>query len=696
MDRPPHESQRSGEKKSTNSGNQFVFYMLIFAMMAGFFALFFNWHNSVEFNYREFEELVKKSSEESAKTTGYIEINRGNAKNPNIWRYSKIRDVKVGDREITGEVTQEEVSPKPDKKKGIQQQPRGVKFRVNKSTEIDQGISELLGKYNVKYGWLKPGFFQVYGPMLMITAIFILVLVFISRRIGGAGSPMAFGRSRGKLYAQEGLGVTFDDVAGIDEAVEELKEVVDFLSSPEKYQRLGGRIPKGVLLVGPPGTGKTMLAKGVAGEAGVPFFSLSGSDFVEMFVGVGAARVRDMFQQAQSKSPCIIFIDELDALGKTRGSSVVGGHDEREQTLNALLVEMDGFDSNSGVIVLAATNRPETLDAALLRPGRFDRHVLVDRPDVRGREATLKVHVKNVKLADGVDLAQVAAITSGFCGADLANLVNEAALLAARANRTAVTMQEFNEGVERVTAGLEKRQRIIHEDEKQRIAYHECGHALVADSLPHTDPVHKISIIPRGLAALGYTMQRPEEDRYLITKTELEARIQVLLAGTVAEELVFEDVSSGAQNDLERATEIARNMVMQFGMSRLGRVNYKDSAHSPFLPTGDGSLNATHSEQTSHEIDQEVKQIIDDGISKVRHILSTRRETLVALSKRLLECEVMDADELREIVDRTSSSPKIVPGTESAGFKAPTEKNAQDADETSVENAPKQADEETA
>jgi len=696
MDRPPHESQRSGEKKSTNSGNQFIFYMLIFATMAGFFALFFNWHNSVEFDYREFEELVKQSSKEPAKTTGYIEINRGNAKNPDIWRYSNIRDVKVGDREITGQVTQEEVSPKSDKKPGTLQQPRGVKFRVNKSTEIDQGISDLLGKYNVKYGWLKPGFFQVYGPMLMITAIFILVLVFISRRIGGAGSPMAFGRSRGKLYAQEGLGVTFDDVAGIDEAVEELKEVVDFLSSPEKYQRLGGRIPKGVLLVGPPGTGKTMLAKGVAGEAGVPFFSLSGSDFVEMFVGVGAARVRDMFQQAQSKSPCIIFIDELDALGKTRGSSVVGGHDEREQTLNALLVEMDGFDSNSGVIVLAATNRPETLDAALLRPGRFDRHVLVDRPDVRGREATLKVHVKNVKLADGVDLAKVAAITSGFCGADLANLVNEAALLAARANRTAVTMQEFNEGVERVTAGLEKRQRIIHEDEKQRIAYHECGHALVADSLPNTDPVHKISIIPRGLAALGYTIQRPEEDRYLITKTELEARIQVLLAGTVAEELVFEDVSSGAQNDLERATEIARNMVMQFGMSRLGRVNYKDSAHSPFLPTGDGSLNTTHSEQTSHEIDQEVKQIIDDGISKVRHILSTRRETLVALSKRLLECEVMDADELREIVDRTSSSPKIVPGTESTGFKAPAEENSEDADGTSVENATKQADEETA
>lgn len=698
MDKTPHKPQRSGDKKSATPGNQVVLYMLIFATTIGFFAFFFNWQNSVEFDYREFEELVRLSSKDATDTAGYIEINRGDLKNPALWRYSELRDVKVGDREITGLINQEEVEPKSERQGGILQPLKAIKFHVNKSTEIDQGISDLLRKYNVKYGWLKPGFFQTYGPMLMITAIFILVFVFISRRIGGAGSPMAFGRSRGKLYAQEGLGVTFGDMAGIDEAVEELKEVVDFLSNPEKYQRLGGRIPKGVLLVGPPGTGKTLLAKGVAGEADVPFFSLSGSDFVEMFVGVGAARVRDMFQQAQSKAPCIIFIDELDALGKTRGTSVVGGHDEREQTLNALLVEMDGFDSNSGVIVLAATNRPETLDPALLRPGRFDRHVLVDRPDVRGREATLKVHVKNVKLAEGVDLAKVAAITSGFCGADLANLVNEAALLAARVDRTSVTMQEFNEGVERVTAGLEKRQRIIQEDEKQRIAYHECGHALVADSLPNTDPVHKISIIPRGLAALGYTMQRPEEDRYLITKSELEARIQVLLAGTVAEELIFEDVSSGAQNDLERATEIARNMVMQFGMSRLGRVNYKDSARSPFLPGGDGPTGAMHSEQTSHEIDQEVKQIINEAISRVRHILSARRETLKALAKQLLECEVMDAEELREIVDRTSSSPKIVPGTESAVFKAtpPAEEHRSDADGESMENARKQSGEETA
>ena len=669
MDNPSRDSQQSGEKKPLLGGSQVLLYMLLIATAAGFFALFFNWQNAVVFDYQEIEELVKQNAQSDDQASGYLEVNRGTEKNPDLWRYRNLRDIKVGDREITGVVSQEEMGRENSDSAKTRRTSGTVRFRVNKSTEIDIGVSELLRNYNVKYEWLRPGFFQTYGPMLMITAIFIFAFIFISRRMSGAGSPMAFGRSRGKLYAQEGLGVTFGDVAGIDEAVEELKEVVDFLSNPEKYQRLGGRIPKGVLLVGPPGTGKTLLAKGVAGEAQVPFFSLSGSDFVEMFVGVGAARVRDMFQQAQSKSPCIVFIDELDALGKTRGTSVVGGHDEREQTLNALLVEMDGFESNSGVIVLAATNRPETLDPALLRPGRFDRHVLVDRPDVRGREATLKVHVKNVKLADGVDLAKVAAITSGFCGADLANLVNEAALLAARADLSAVTMEQFNEGVERVTAGLEKRQRIIHEDEKKRIAYHESGHALVADSLPNTDPVYKISIIPRGLAALGYTMQRPEEDRYLVTRSELEARIQVLLAGTVAEELVFEDISSGAQNDLERATEIARSMVMQFGMSRLGRVNYKESGRSPFLGTSDGMAMASHSEQTAHEIDQEVKQIIEDGLSKVRHILSARRETLVALSQRLIECEVMDADELREIVDQTSVSPQIVPGTESDDFK---------------------------
>jgi cell division protease FtsH len=453
-----------------------------------------------------------------------------------------------------------------------------------------------------------------------------------------------------------------------------VREVVDFLKVPDKYQKLGGRIPKGVLLVGPPGTGKTLLAKAIAGEAGVPFFSLSGSDFVEMFVGVGAARVRDMFQQAEAKAPCIIFIDELDALGKSRGTGIMGGHDEREQTLNALLVEMDGFGSNSGVIVMAATNRPETLDPALLRPGRFDRHVLVDRPDIRGREAILKVHVKNVKLDPTVELKEVAAITPGFVGADLANLVNEAALLAARGEKHAVGMVEFNEGVERVTAGLEKKQRIMNEDEKQRVAYHESGHALVAYSLPNTDPVHKVSIIPRGLAALGYTMQRPEGDRFLMTQAELESRIQVLLAGTIAEEIIYTDISTGAQNDLERATEIARKMVMEFGMSRLGRVNYRQSNRSPFLAMASGEESVhTCSETTLREIDQEVRRFIDEAIEKVRHILDQRRASLEAMTKRLMDVESIDADELKRIIEENSPTPLVVPGTEAPIRLAPPE-----------------------
>jgi cell division protease FtsH len=418
------------------------------------------------------------------------------------------------------------------------------------------------------------------------------------------------------------------------------------------------------LLVGPPGTGKTLLARAIAGEAGVPFFSLSGSDFVEMFVGVGAARVRDMFQQAQSRAPCIVFIDELDALGKTRGSGIVGGHDEREQTLNALLVEMDGFSSNSGVIVLAATNRPETLDPALLRPGRFDRHVLVDRPDVRGREAILKVHIKAVKLDPAVNLREIAAITSGFVGADLANLVNEAALLAARKDRPSVTMVEFNEAVERVTAGLEKKQRIISQDEKQRVAYHESAHALVAFSLPNTDPVHKVSIIPRGLAALGYTMQRPEGDRYLLTQSELESRVQVLLGGTVAEEMIFGDVSTGAQNDLERATEIARCMVMDYGMSRLGRATYRESGRMAFLQgPPDFPRERDHSDQTARQIDEEIKRILDESLEKVRHILETRKPALEALAKTLIEKEVIDTHELKQIIEASSPSAVLVPGT---------------------------------
>jgi cell division protease FtsH len=492
----------------------------------------------------------------------------------------------------------------------------------------------------------------------------ILVMVIIFRRMGGAGSAMSFGRSRGKLFADDDVRITFREVAGIEEAVEELKEVVEFLKTPEKYQALGGRIPRGVLLVGPPGTGKTLLAKAVAGEAKVPFFSLSGSDFVEMFVGVGAARVRDMFAQAIAKSPAIIFIDELDALGKARGGNIPGGHDEREQTLNALLVEMDGFSSDESVIVMAATNRPETLDPALMRPGRFDRHVLVDRPDVRGREAIFKVHAAKVKLAENVDISKLAKLTPGFVGADLANVVNEAALLAARKEKKAVSMSEFEEGIERVIAGLEKSSRIIHQDEKQRVAYHEMGHALVACSLPHVDPVHKVSIIPRGMGALGYTLQRPEEDRHLITQTELKNRICVLLGGIAAEEIVYEETSTGAQNDLERGTDIARRMVMEFGMSpKLGRVNYRESKRSPFLATAAAGGDYVHSEQTIREIDLEVKRIIDECMQIARDTLVQRREVLEHLTRDLIEVEVMDAQQLQCILDQHRKGPQLKPGT---------------------------------
>jgi cell division protease FtsH len=596
------------------------------------------------------------------------------------FRFSNLKGVMIGERSFTGTVDAVELVPQGPNKTLVPTEKswtQNAAFRTNidPKGQYGESIIKLLADNNIDFRY-SPGAtsFDQHGPWILFGLLAIFLVYFMLRKLIGAGSPMAFGRSKGRLYAQEDLGVTFNDVAGIDEAVEEVREVVDFLKVPDKYQKLGGRIPKGVLLVGPPGTGKTLLAKAIAGEAGVPFFSLSGSDFVEMFVGVGAARVRDMFTQAEAKAPCIIFIDELDALGKSRGSGLMGGHDEREQTLNALLVEMDGFGSNSGVIVMAATNRPETLDPALLRPGRFDRHVLVDRPDIRGREAILKVHVKNVKLDPTVELKEVAAITPGFVGADLANLVNEAALLAARGEKNAVGMKEFNEGVERVTAGLEKKQRIMNEDEKQRVAYHESGHALVAYSLPNTDPVHKVSIIPRGLAALGYTMQRPEGDRFLMTQAELESRIQVLLAGTIAEEIIYTDISTGAQNDLERATEIARKMVMEFGMSRLGRVNYRQSNRSPFLAMASGEESVhTCSETTLREIDQEVRRFIDEAIEKVRHILDQRRASLEAMTKVLMDVESIDADELKRIIDENSPIPLVVPGTEAPIRLAPPE-----------------------
>ena len=481
--------------------------------------------------------------------------------------------------------------------------------------------------------------------------LFVLMWSYLGRKMGsGSGGLMQIGKSKARVYIEKKTGVTFADVAGIDEAEEEVAEVVGFLKDPDKYQRLGGHIPKGVLIVGPPGTGKTLLARAVAGEAGVPFFSLTGSDFVEMFVGVGAARVRDLFMQAMKNAPSIIFIDELDAVGKARGVSMVTGNDEREQTLNQLLAEMDGFDPNQGVIIMAATNRPEILDPALLRPGRFDRQILVDRPDIKGRTKILQLHAKKVKLSADLDLAVVAAKTPGFVGADLANIVNEAALLAARQDKASIDMAEFDEAIERVVAGLQKKSHVINPKEKKTVAYHESGHALLAELVPGADPVSKISIIPRGIAALGYTTQQPTEDRYLLTRSELVARIDVLLGGRVAEEIVFGEISTGAQNDLQRATEIARTMVTQFGMSeKLGLATLEGPRRASFLMVPTESRQE-YSEETARLIDAEVKQILSEAHTKARDILLAHRAALEELAQLLLEKEVVDRPALQAIL----------------------------------------------
>lgn len=511
--------------------------------------------------------------------------------------------------------------------------------------ELDEKKINYTGLYQSKFlsnllSWILP------------LAVFFLIWRYAMKRMGPGYGVMSFSKSKAKLYAEDETKITFEDVAGIDEAKEELQEVVEFLKNPAKFQRLGGRIPKGVLLVGPPGTGKTLLARAVAGEAKVPFFSISGSEFVEMFVGVGAARVRDLFSQATSHAPCIIFVDELDALGKARGINVMGGHDEREQTLNQLLVEMDGFDSNKGVIIMAATNRPEILDPALLRPGRFDRQVLVDRPDINGREAILKIHSKNVLLSPEVSLKKIAARTPGFVGADLANLVNEAALLAARKNKPQVGPEDFDEAIDRVVAGLEKKKRVMSQREKEIVAHHEAGHAIVAESVKFADPVHKISIIPRGIAALGYTQQQPTEDRYLMTRSELLDRVAVLLGGRVAEELVFGEISTGAQNDLQRATDIVRSMVTEFGMSeRLGIVTYERERRPMFLPDTLSPTKA-YSEAKAAEIDEEISRVFKESHERVRRILSEKRPILEALAKLLLEKEIVPGEELRRMLDK--------------------------------------------
>jgi cell division protease FtsH len=534
------------------------------------------------------------------------------------------------------------------------------------TTRVDPQFAQELQKYGVTYtGEVPSTFLQNLLSWIVPMLLFFGLWTFLSRRSAqGLRGIMSIGKSKAKIYVEVDTGVRFDDVAGVDEAKDELCEVVDFLKNPQQYSRLGGRMPKGLLLVGPPGTGKTLLAKAVAGQAKVPFFSISGSEFVEMFVGVGAARVRDLFEQARARAPAIIFIDELDALGRARGfGPYAGGHDEKEQTLNQLLTEMDGFDSRSGLVILAATNRPEILDPALLRAGRFDRQILVDRPDKRGRIAILQVHMKKAKLAGDVDAEKVAALTPGFTGADLANLVNEAALLATRRNRDAVTMVDFTNAVERMVAGLEKRNRLLNPKEREIVAYHEMGHVLVAVSIPGTDAIHKVSIIPRGVGALGYTIQRPTEDRFLMTREELDNKMSVLLGGRAAELVVFGHLSTGAADDLRRVTDIARSMVTRYGMSeRLGSVAY-DRDPRTFL-TGPGlplpRSEPEYAERTAAVIDDEVGSIVQVAMERALGILRKRRDVLERASRRLLEKETIEEKELTELVGPPPGPPLSV------------------------------------
>ena len=570
-----------------------------------------------------------------------------------LLKAGKITEVTLTDRMITGRMKQEGLEGLLPKEKisEIQRFGTGEQRFVAVRVE-DPGLVKELEESKIKFaGRLESTWFTTLLSWILPALIFVGIWMFFMKRMGAASGLVSLGKSKAKVYMEKQTGVTFEDVAGIDEARAELMEIVDFLKTPDNYKRLGGKIPKGVLLAGAPGTGKTLLAKAVAGEAGVPFFSMSGSEFVEMFVGMGAARVRDLFAQAQQKAPCIIFIDELDALGKARGMNPMGGHDEREQTLNQLLVEMDGFETNKGVIIMAATNRPEILDPALLRPGRFDRQVVLDRPDLKGREKILQVHTKNVSMGPDVNLVEIAARTAGFVGADLANLVNEAALRAARRGSETVAMQDFDEAAERIVAGLERKNRVMNPVEKETVAYHEAGHALVAESRPNADRVTKVSIIPRGVAALGYTLQTPTEDRYLMRRAELLDRIDVLLGGRVAEEIVFGDVSTGAQNDLQRVTDLARHMVTQYGMSEtLGLVTFEEPRTNPFLNTAGAGRSREYSEKTAQAIDDEIRGIIGAARERVRTTLTQRRGALDALAKLLLEKEVVDRKGLEALV----------------------------------------------
>jgi cell division protease FtsH len=548
----------------------------------------------------------------------------------------KIAEITIGEQHMIGRL----------------KQPEGRKTTVA-ANRVEPALAERLGKYGVPFTRrVESTFLRDLLSWVVPALVFFGVWFLLARRFAGQqglGGFMSIGKSRAKVYVESKTGVTFADVAGVDEAKAELQEVIEFLKDPGRYGRLGARVPKGILLVGPPGTGKTLLARAVAGEAGVPFFSISGAEFVEMFVGVGAARVRDLFDQARQKAPAIIFIDELDALGRARGTFGLGGHDEKEQTLNQLLSELDGFDPSTGVVLLAATNRPEILDPALLRAGRFDRQLLVDRPDKKGRIQILEVHAKKIRLAPGVSIEQVAALTPGFSGADLANLVNEAALLATRRGAEAVSLEDFTQAVERIVAGLEKKSRVLNETERRIVAHHEMGHALVAMALPGTDPVHKVSIIPRGVGALGYTIQRPTEDRFLMTREELENKMAVLLGGRVAEEVCFGHLSTGAADDLVKVANIARGMVMRYGMvESLGHLAYEEE-RAPFLGGVQVPGPREYSEQTAREIDVAVRDIVSAAHDKAHAILTRDKALLERGAALLLQKETLIEDELAEL-----------------------------------------------
>jgi cell division protease FtsH len=622
----PRGGDRRGQRPLGARPASSLWYGLAFLLLLGLAQMYYMTPNARPIAYSDFKAMIKSG---------------------------QIAEVTISDQAIRGTLKQ---APANDPK---QSKPFTV-TRVD-----DPKLTEELEAAGVKYTgetanrWL-PDLLSWIVPLIF----FIGIWGFFFRRMSGAeGGVMSFARSRAKIYADDEVKVRFSDVAGVDEAEDELKEIVEFLKNPKKYTNLGGRIPKGVLLVGPPGTGKTLLARAVAGEAHVPFFSLSGSEFVEMFVGVGAARIRDLFQQAEAKAPCIVFIDELDALGKTRVQSSMGSHEEREQTLNQLLAEMDGFDSRKGVIIMAATNRPEVLDPALLRPGRFDRQVLVDKPDVKGREEILRIHAKGVKVSSDVDLKVIAARTAGFAGADLANLVNEAALLAARNEKSAVGPKDFEAAIDRLIAGLEKK-RVMSQKEREIVAYHESGHAIVASVLPDLDPVHKISIVQRGFGALGYTMQLPLEDRYLMTRRDLNSQLAVLLAGRTAEEIALGEISTGAQNDLQRATDIARSMVTEFGMSdSIGAINYDGNKRARFLDIPFPQERGLYAEETARQIDAEVKRILTEAHNAARRILTDRRDHLETVTRRLLEVEVMEGEELRRLLGLPPSAQDSVEKT---------------------------------